>query len=266
MFDADERAIGTPALTMRYHLAPWDEATVGGPVAVISHVEIRDPNRADADFGEFRDWCVANRVVLISSKLSHERLLECGFLESQGFRFIELNYRPELSDLQAIDTGAPDDFVVEPASDRDEPVIARVAGTIFDAGRFHCDPLIDRKIGDLRYRRWVTNAFRNPRQWVLKCHRGGEIQAFFVFEEPAPEHRFWSLVGLAPGLRGRGIGTRIWRAVLRWHRAEGVDRVSTSISSLNVSVFNLYVKLGFRFPAPMLTLHWCPGGRIEAPE
>jgi len=265
MFEIRERAIDTAALTMRYHSAPWDTPTVGGSVAVISEISVRDPEHAREDFRVFREWCADDRVVLVSCRIPHEHLQECGFLEMEEFRFIELNYRPELAQLQSRDVGDSDELLVEPAADVDEPVIASIAGRIFEAGRFHRDPMIDPRIGDLRYRRWVSNAFRNPRQSVLKCLRNRDIQAFFVVESPSVTSRFWSLVGLAPGLSGRGIGTNVWRAVLRWHRAEGVDVVSTSISSLNAPVLNLYVKLGFRFPAPMITLHWCPRGRIVAP-
>ena len=265
MFEVNELTIDTHALSMRYHLAPWDAPTVGGPVAVISEMVVRDRDRAFRAFVAFRDWCTAGGVSLVSCKLAHDRLVECGFLESQEFRFIELNHRPEFAGLQSIDAVAPDKYVVDVATAEDEPLIAEIAGKIFDAGRFHRDPLIDPRVGDLRYRRWVSNAFLNPRQTVLKCGRGDEIKAFFVVEAPARDRRFWSLVGLAPGLGGRGVGTRVWRAMLQWHRAEGVDHVSTSISSLNTPVFNLYVKLGFRFPPPTVTLHWCPFGRIEAP-
>jgi GNAT superfamily N-acetyltransferase len=108
----------------------------------------------------------------------------------------------------------------------------------------------------------VHNAFRNPKQSVLKCVEDGRTVAFFVVESPATDRRFWSLVGLAPGLSGHGLGAEIWRAVLRHHRDEGVDSVATSISSLNVRVHNLYVKLGFRFPAPEITLHLCPLGPV----
>ena len=265
MFDVHEQSVESPALALRFHLNPWDELAVGAPVAAISGIEVRDVDRARDDFRKFRDWCSASGVVLVSCRLFHDRLLECAFLESQGFRFIELNYRPELSGLQLQDQGAADEFVVETATPADSDTIAEIAGKIFEAGRFRADPLIEPTISDLRYRGWVENAFHNPAQSVWKCGRDGRIEAFFVVEAPQRDRRFWSLVGLAPGLGGRGLGTQVWRAMLRWHRSEGVDRVGTSISSLNAAVFNLYVKLGFRFPPPSITLHWCPRGLVTRP-
>jgi RimJ/RimL family protein N-acetyltransferase len=98
---------------------------------------------------------------------------------------------------------------------------------------------------------------------VLKCSLDGRIVGFFVIEARKHGDCFWSLNGLAPGSEGQGLGKRVWRSMLHWHRAAGVHTVSTSISSHNVAAFNLYVALGFRFPLPSMTLQWCPAGRLS---
>ena len=56
-------------------------------------------------------------------------------------------------------------------------------------------------------------------------------------------------------MEGGGWGTRVIPAMLRWHRDEGKVRVETSICSHNIPVFNLYVKLRWRFPAPHVSFH-----------
>ncbi len=89
----------------------------------------------------------------------------------------------------------------------------------------------------------------------------GRPVAYMVVAYPAEASCFWSLNGLAPGMAGQRLGRRAWQAMLAFHHAEGMQDVSTSISSLNVAAFNLYVALGFHFPAPSITLHWCPSAR-----
>ena len=111
-----------------------------------------------------------------------------------------------------------------------------------------------------------ANAFRNPKQTVLTCRKEGRIIGFLVLEKPAPDKRFWSLIGLAPEMTGQGLGRRTWHSLLAFHAAEGVTEISTSISSHNLAVFNLYVSLGFRFPPPEITLHWCPAGPLAPPH
>ena len=141
-----------------------------------------------------------------------------------------------------------DTLQVAPATPQDRELLADMAAQVFRHGRFHQDPRIDPALGDRRYRTWMWNAFERPTQRVLKCLLDDAVVGFFVVESPQPGHCFWSLTGLAPGLQGRGLGKRVWQAMLRHHQAEGAHTVSTSISSHNVPVFNLYVALGFRFP------------------
>jgi ribosomal protein S18 acetylase RimI-like enzyme len=261
MFDYVEERLESAALDLTYHLTPWDEAVFGAPTAAISSMKLKRQSEAGDAYAPFRDWCMRSSISLVSCRLRQDELAECGFLESRGFRFIELNYRPTLSRLN----GFADDpeIDIRQAEPEDETQIAAFAGEIFDTGRLHVDPQVGPEIGNRRYRAWAANAFRHPGQQVMKCCMDGRTVAFMVVEQTSPTNRFWSLVGLAPGLQGQGLGRRVWRAMLGFHRGEGVTEVSTSISSHNVAVQNLYVSLGFRFPAPSITLHWCPFGPLK---
>jgi GNAT superfamily N-acetyltransferase len=263
LFDYVEERTESPGLDLTYHLAPWDEPIFGGNTAVIASIHVEMEREAAPAFEVFRDWCNQNRTKLVSCRLPQEQLVECGFLEKQGFRFIELNYRPTLRGLDGFTEDA--EITISPALPEDEDEISGFAAQIFTTGRLHVDPLVGPEIGNRRYGIWARNAFHHPDQRVLKCQMGAGIVAFMVVEQPTPASRFWSLVGLAPGLAGKGLGRRVWKAVLAFHHREGVNEVSTSISSHNAIVHNLYVGLGFRFPDPTITLHWCPFGSLRSP-
>ncbi len=262
LFNYVEERTESLALDLTYHLTPWDESVFHGNTAAIASIHVRIEREAEAPFEVFRDWCYRNRTKLVSCRLPQVQLAECGFLEKQGFRFIELNYRPVLAGLGSFSEDP--EITVCSALPQDAEEISGFAAQIFTAGRLHVDPLVGPEIGNRRYGVWAANAFHRPDQRVLKCLMGGRIVAFMVVEQPTPASRFWSLVGLAPGLAGKGLGRRIWKAVLASHHSEGVDEVFTSISSHNVVVHNLYVDLGFRFPAPSITLHWCPFGSLRS--
>jgi RimJ/RimL family protein N-acetyltransferase len=264
LFDFVEQCIDTPALALRYHLAPWDRPFFPGNTAAISSIHVRGQHGAALEFATFRAWCADNDVRLVSCRLEQEQLTECGFLESLGFRFIELNYRPSRSHLGEF--AADPAIAVGPATAENEAEIVAIASRIFTTGRLQLDPQIGPEIGDRRYAAWAANAFRNPKQTVLTCRKEGRIIGFLVLEKPAPDKRFWSLIGLAPELAGHGLGRRTWHSLLAFHAAEGVTEISTSISSHNLAVFNLYVSLGFRFPPPEITLHWCPAGPLAPPH
>jgi ribosomal protein S18 acetylase RimI-like enzyme len=258
-FEYQVESIRTPALSIDYHLVPWDSDIFGKPVAQISQIRVTDATQAHRDYQPFERWCADHSVQLCACRVPASNLLESMFLEDQGFRVVELNYLPELTRLRERKFESTDIQVI-PATEQDRDALADMAAATLTHGRFHQDPRIDPALGRKRYRVWMMNAFTRPTQQVLKCQLDGAIVGFFVVEHPQPTHCFWSLIGLAPGLQGRGLGKRIWNAVLDHHQRAGVEHVSTSISSHNVAVFNLYVSLGFRFPAPALTLQWRPPG------
>ena len=79
---------------MRYHVAPWDRPLFPRNTAANCSIHVLDQDGAPQEFGSFRNWCAENHVRLVSCRLAQTQLAECGFPESQGFRFIELNYRP----------------------------------------------------------------------------------------------------------------------------------------------------------------------------
>ena len=51
-------------------------------------------------------------------------------------------------------------------------------------------------------------------------------------------------IGVRPGMRGRGVGTRLLRALIREARASGVTRLSLSVERDNPAL-SLYRRLGF---------------------
>ena len=256
-FDYILENIQTDALTLDYFLVPWDTAIIEQPVAEIKHLEIRETEQAGRDYLDFRHWCRKHGITLCCCRVTHDQLIESMFLETQGFRFIELNYRPRLDKLLKLEL--PDDsLIIEPAHYRDRELLAEMAAAAFMYGRFHQDPRLGAKLGNRRYKTWLLNSFDHPHQKVFKCLQDSKIIAFFVVEQQEPGHCFWSLNGIAPGLQNQGLGKRVWRTMLRWHQKEGIDTVTTSISSHNISAFNLYISLGFRFPSPHMTFHWRP--------
>jgi ribosomal protein S18 acetylase RimI-like enzyme len=255
------QSIRTEALLLDFFLVPWDTELLGVPVAQIADLRVLEPVEAARDYEPFLEWCREEGVRLCSCRLPADRLVDSMFLEDRGFRFVELNYLPVLKGLQQLVTG--DEGVgVAVAEANDRPSLVDMAARAFRHGRLHDDPRIGAKLSDRRYSAWMANAFSTPHQSVLKCSVDGEVVGFFVVEGRGEGHCFWSLNGLAPGFEHRGLGKRVWRALLHRHRMQGVDTVSTSISSLNVAAFNLYVSLGFRFPSPSVTLQWCPDGPL----
>jgi RimJ/RimL family protein N-acetyltransferase len=187
--------------------------------------------------------------------LPSDRLRESMLLEESGFRFVEMVYRPALRPLPVFDASG-ESVVVGEASPGDLPGIESIAGSAFTTGRFFVDWRLDRDASNRRYRRWVRNSFDDAQHRVLKATLDGDLVGFFIVEHRPDRSVYWHLTAIAPAWQGRGLGKRLWHAMVARHRAEGVERIDTTISAHNAPAMNIYARLGFNFTAPQMTFHW----------
>jgi len=254
-FDVQPIELETNSLRLSYYFVPWDSELISRPVAQIANIDVVNFNRACTDILEFVQWKAHQDIQFSSCRLPENKTLECQLLQQFGYRYVELNYRPEL-DLNRLRFELDDEFKFVPALESDKSELIDIAANVFRFGRFHDDPNLGPEVGNFRYGQWMKNAFTNPLQEVIKCVWQQKTVAFFVQEKHDMDEVFWSLVGLLPGFEGKGLGRKVWRSYLAQLHAAGTKRVSTSISSRNVPVFNLYVSLGFRFPQANITFHW----------
>jgi RimJ/RimL family protein N-acetyltransferase len=247
--------ITSPSLRLTANVVPWDTEAFGFPVAQIYEFEVIDSSLLMQDYRKFEQWLDAGEIRIASCRLPHDRLRESIFLESRGFRFIEMVLHPTIEKLQSLHIH-PDDLIIVPALESDLPAMRDIAERAFGHERYHIDPRLDTGLGDMRYGRWVTNSFNHPKQRLLKVMKGDHIVALFIVEFRENQLGYWHLTAIAPEWQGQGYGQRVWRAMLRHHQAEGRDGVMTTISARNVAVLNLYAKLDFRFLPPEMTFHW----------
>lgn len=247
--------VETPHLHLEWTEAPWDSTVFGFPVLQIGRMKVLDP-LAGEDMAPFEAARDRLGVGLVSCRLSHERLRESMLLEERGFRFIEMAYQPELDSLQAMDVGGSSGLDVALAEGADLPAVEEIAGSAFRNERFHVDPRLDSALGDQRYRNWAKSSLNHPSQRLHVVRDGLRLVAFFVTEMLPDETCYWHLNAVAPDAQGQGYGLRAWRAMLHQAREAGAKRVRTCIVARNHRVLNLYVRLGFRFPPPLMTFHW----------
>lgn len=254
-FEVQVQSLRTDSLSLEYFKVPWDTELLQRPAAQLHVLNVERLIEAESAFNQFADWKRAEGIEFVTARVAHDNVPASWLLQDKGYRFIELNYRPR-TPLNPIAAQTGCELKFRPARQSDQKTLCECAGTIFQQTRFHADPHIGAETADRRYANWMKNAFALDHQEVIVCEQKDELMAFFVQQSPAPGQVFWSLVGLAPGLAGKGLGLTVWTAALGWLAQQGIREVSTSISSLNAAVFRLYVKLGFSFPVPEAVFHW----------
>ena len=251
-----EGVVDSTDLHLKWVEAPWDTAVFGFPVLQISRMEVRGPAASGAMsiFEEARDRLGAG---LVSCRMPHDRLKESMLLEDHGFRFIEMLYMPEFDNLADIELPKERAGIdVGLVGEGDLRALVEIAGSAFRNERFHVDPRLDSTLGDERYRRWVQTSLDHPHQRLYALRDGAQAVAFFLTEMLADGTCYWHLNAVSPQVQGQGYGRRAWQAMLHQAKEEGAQRVRTCIVARNFRVLNLYARLGFRFPPPLMTFHW----------
>lgn len=252
------QVIDTASLFLAWIHVPEDMAVTGSAVWRITNIEVRE-KEADAALKSFEHVRDQTGVGLISCRLDHACLNESMFLERHGFRFIEMLYQPELVLETAISMVNGPLLQVRQALQSDLPTVFDIAGNAFVNERFHIDPRLGPKLGNLRYQNWVKSSFSLATQQLYVLSDKEKLVAFFVTEMLADNVCYWHLNAVAPDAQGQGYGRRAWQTMIKMAADKGAKRIRTSIVARNHLVLNLYARLGFMFPAPQMTFHWVRG-------
>lgn len=249
--------IETDALSLSACLVPWDSESFGIPVAQVGRIEVRGPQRAEADADALHEWLAHHDVQLASCRLDHGRLHESFFLEAIGFRFVEMVYSMRKAVAPGW-SGIPDhpDLRWQAALPEDLPELRRIATAAFVTGRWNVDWRVGESLAGRRYADWVGRSLLDASHQVMKAVVGDRIAGFFIVEIKPDRSAYWHLTAVAPEFHGRGIGRAMWESMIRRHAEAGLSLVGTTISTRNIPVVNLYAKLDWRFEACQMTLHW----------
>lgn len=236
-------------------LVPWDTDVFGFSIAQITHLNIEDTNQASVGFEALFQWADMNDVRMISCRLLHDQVSTSFLLEQYGFKFIEMVLHPFTENLHG--ANFPEQGLQISEVPAHEVIIVQdLAENCFAYERFHADPRLSTALADERYGKWVKNSHESSNQILLKIEDNHQIIAFFVIENLPENEVYWHLTAVSPDCQGRGYGFKAWLAMLGKHKADGINRVSTTISARNSRVLDLYSHLQFRFSPPEMTFHW----------
>jgi GNAT superfamily N-acetyltransferase len=245
-----------PAL--RFARIPWDSELFGLDV-----VELRlredDPEASGRAVAKWLDTRTASVPWLAYVRTSFPQVAIAQALSKAGFYPVELTYALSLPLRRLGSIAAPRKprACLRPAHPADLPVLIAIAGSAFQADRYHQDPHIPASRADARFSAWIAEGM-NEREpvFVYEDAATREILGFFHLR-PAGDRRVdISLAAVQPRLRGAGIGASMYEAALVEARDLGNDTATTRISAAHLDVVNLFARLGFTFRQVQLTWHF----------
>jgi ribosomal protein S18 acetylase RimI-like enzyme len=97
------------------------------------------------------------------------------------------------------------------------------------------------------YRRQFRDSVTNDRAWFLTLAERRVVGALFIERMAHPVNRHVATLGMAVHAewRGKGLGTALMEAALRWARSSGVEKVSLEVYPTNEAAVALYRRFGF---------------------
>lgn len=188
----------------------------------------------------------------VSCKAPLEDLAAVHTLEQAGFNLIECQIRSAIKLRDTFDVSRfPYDFM-QVTREEDLNEVLEIAGVTFVHDRFSVDAAIAPGISGNRYREYVQNSFRSPREAVYRLVDRATRQtvAFKTHRIVNSSEVLFLLGGVHPEFKSLGLGVISEYCEFNELIRKGIRRGVTHISASNYPIFNLEIgHLGFRVVA-----------------
>jgi ribosomal protein S18 acetylase RimI-like enzyme len=152
---------------------------------------------------------------------------------------------PEPSEPADPDVQLPEGVVIRPARPSDAASYLRMWSAVVAERRWVRTETVRFTVRG--YRRLLRNPVTGDHARLVAVAEGNVVGNLVIERLAHPVNRHVATLGMAvdAAWRGRGIGTALMSAALRWARAEGIEKVSLEVYPSNVAAIALYRKFEF---------------------
>jgi hypothetical protein len=233
---------------------PIDSGIFGFNVGVLdSNAEI-----SGKKLDEIHEWMSHSACKLVSVSLSSDRLDEILLLQQSGARIVDQALTmilPKISHRAQ----SPNKVPVRPVKTDDKKRILEIAGSIFQFGRYHRDPLFPRNLANSRFVFFTEKAIANPDvgQVLYVAERDKEVSAFMITQQIGHSNQ-WQLGGVDLRESSAMLGPLFFAGLADMFEKMGTKSLRAKISAANTSVLNLYSRMGFIATKPEWVFHIYP--------
>jgi len=150
----------------------------------------------------------------------------------------------------------PTPLPLREACDQDLEKLETIAGSAFQTGRYHLDPLFPRALADKRYRVWVRNALtgRMPGNVLVAEHEG--VIAGFLVQRIDGDRCDGQLACVNPEFKHNIVMHSLLAAHTAWLRPRGIRKTTGRISIGLMQAINLNLVLHAELRHADYVLHW----------
>ncbi len=205
------------------------------------------------------DFCVAEQIKLLIARCATKELCTVQEMESRGFLLMDtlVYYSFDLT-KRVIPDEAPRAQVRKFAPD-DAAQVENVAAAAFEGyyGHYHADPRLDQRKCDEGYVSWAVRSCTSKQvaTEVLVAEIDKKIVGFLTLRLNSPKEMEGLLFGVAPEVRGIGVGRSLMVSGLELCKMQQATRMLISTQVTNVAVQKVWCRIGFEPSHSYYTLH-----------
>lgn len=236
---------------MSCRLLDWDSAFFGLRMARLEPLCVDTQQVAQA-----LHWCQQQGVACLYFLADPGDRATVLAVEAAGFHSVDIRITYELRlpisepepSAERLFLGADDLALhIRPARETDLPALEDIAGASHHDTRFYFDARFARDTVDSLYRTWIRQSSNNPHGTVLVLAEQDETPLGYLSCERTPGQTTGQigLVGVDARARGKGGGTALVQAALRWFHMQGIEVVTVVTQGRNLHAQRLYQKAGF---------------------
>jgi ribosomal protein S18 acetylase RimI-like enzyme len=126
--------------------------------------------------------------------------------------------------------------------------LAEIVPGTFSHGRYHRDFNIDSKLADKRYENWLRQLHESNALFALMFE--DKVAGFLGYMG-----NNMALHAIGAGFRGKGLAKYLWSVACKEMFEMGHEEITSSVSTSNTAIMNLYSSLGFIFRDPIDIYH-----------
>jgi len=222
----------------------WDSEFFGFRIG-----RVRTPDFTPESAQQLASWARRNGLRCLYFLVDAADSRSIRVAEDAGFRHVDVRVTRGRSLGGSL--AAPPE--IEPARAEDLPALREIARRSHRASRFYQDPGFPDGRCDALYERWLERGFEEPDQQVLVIRQSEQPLGYIVCGGLTGPCGRISLVAVAAGASGAGLGESLARGGLALMAARGCERAEVVSQGRNVPANRLYERMGF------LTLrmeHW----------
>lgn len=193
---------------------------------------------------EIVSWCEAEQIDCVYLLTRNDDPMTTRSAEQAGCLMVDqrltLSRKPDIAQHSPHPTT---DILIRQHHADDLPSLRAIASKSFTDSRFYYDAHFPRERCDALYERWIELDAARDNTHVLVAD-AGTVAGFItcVMGEHGGEI---GLVGVADGLRGRGIGSALVGAAVGWFATQGVSKVEVVTQARNIVAQRTYQRNGF---------------------